>query len=265
MVIIQPSGGLCNRMRVINSSLELAKRKNTKLLVLWYCAEELNAPFEALFQPVNEFKVINFTSLKDLRKLWYQLTARTRITNEAIEVHTTDGILDQDFFDSIKLPAYIFTWEHFYDADEYFKLFKPTAELQKRIDEVTKHFTKDMVSVHIRRTDQINSIAYSKTENFIELMNQEIRNNPDVTFFLATDDKEEEALLRKTFPGRIVSNENRTLRRDSLDGMYDALLDLYCLASCQKIIGSYCSSFTDTAASLGGIPKLIAGIDHAGF
>ena len=79
MVIIQPSGGLCNRMRVINSSLELAKRKGTKLLVLWYCAEELNAPFEALFQPVDEFKVINFTSLKDLRKLWYQLTARTRI------------------------------------------------------------------------------------------------------------------------------------------------------------------------------------------
>ena len=262
MVIIQPSGGLCNRMRVINSSLELAKRKNTKLLVLWYCADELNAPFESLFEPVKEFQVINFSSLKDLRKLWYQLTARTKINNADIENNKTDGVLNQDFFDSIKLPAYIFTWEHFYQADEYFKLFKPTAELQKRIDEVTKHFTKDMVSVHIRRTDQVTSIAYSKTENFIDLMNREIAENPDVKFFLATDDKDEETLLRKTFPGRIVSNENRTLRRDSLDGMYDALLDLYCLAACKKIIGSYYSSFTDTAAALGNIPKLIAGIDN---
>ena len=262
MVIIQPSGGLCNRMRVINSSLELAKRKNAKLLVLWYVADELNAPFESLFQPVEKFKVINFTSLKDLRKLWYQLTARTRVSNADIENNTTNGTLNQDFFDSIKLPAYIFTWEHFYDADENFKLFKPTGELQRRIDEVTKHFTEDMVSVHIRRTDQVVSIAHSKTENFIELMNREIEANPEVKFFLATDDKEEEALLRKTFPGRIVSNENRTLRRDSLDGMYDALLDLYCLAACKKIIGSYFSSFTDTAASLGGIPKLIAGIDN---
>ena len=262
MVIIQPSGGLCNRMRVINSSLELAKRKNTKLLVLWYCADELNAPFESLFEPVKEFQVINFSSLKDLRKLWYQLTARTKINNADIENNKTDGVLNQDFFDSIKLPAYIFTWEHFYQADEYFKLFKPTAELQKRIDEVTKHFTKDMVSVHIRRTDQVTSIAYSKTENFIDLMNREIAANPDVKFFLATDDKDEETLLRKTFPGRIVSNENRTLRRDSLDGMYDALLDLYCLAACKKIIGSYYSSFTDTAAALGNIPKLIAGIDN---
>ena len=262
MVIIQPSGGLCNRMRVINSSLELAKRKNTKLLVLWYCADELNAPFESLFEPVEEFQVINFTSLKDLRKLWYQLTARTKINNADIENNKTDGVLNQDFYESMKLPAYIFTWEHFYQADEYFKLFKPTAELQRRIDEVTKHFTKDMVSVHIRRTDQVTSIAYSKTENFIDLMNREISANPDVKFFLATDDKDEESLLRKTFPGRIVSNENRTLRRDSLDGMYDALLDLYCLAACKKIIGSYYSSFTDTAAALGNIPKLIAGIDN---
>ena len=90
----------------------------------------------------------------------------------------------------------------------------------------------------------------------------QIAENPDVKFFLATDDKDEETLLRKTFPGRIVSNENRTLRRDSLDGMYDALLDLYCLAACKKIIGSYYSSFTDTAAALGNIPKLIAGIDN---
>ena len=262
MVIIQPSGGLCNRMRVINSSLELARRKGCKLLVLWYCADELNAPYESLFQPVKEFKVINFTSLKDLRKLWYQMTARTRISNEDIENHTTDGTLDQDFFDSIRLPTYIFTWEHFYPADEYFKLFKPTDALQKRIDEVTAHFTDDMVSVHIRRTDQINSIAYSKTENFVDLMNREIEANPSVKFFLATDDKEEEAFLRKTFPGRIVSNENRTLRRDSLDGMYDALLDLYCLSRCKKIIGSYCSSFTDTAAALGNIPKIIAGVDN---
>lgn len=261
MFIIQPSGGLCNRMRVINSSLELAKRKNTRLLVLWYCAPELNAPFEALFEPADAFRVINFTSLKDLRKLWYQLTARTRISNEDIERHTTNGILDEDFFESIKLPAYLFTWEHFYPADEYFQLFRPAPELKKRIDQATRRFDQNTVSVHIRRTDQINSIACSKTENFIELMKQELAENPNTNFFLATDDRDEEKLLRQTFPGRIISNENRTLRRDSIDGMYDALLDLYCLASGKKIIGSYCSSFTDTAAAIGGIPKLIAGID----
>lgn len=34
MIIIQPSGGLCNRMRVINSGLRLAEERQDKLLVL---------------------------------------------------------------------------------------------------------------------------------------------------------------------------------------------------------------------------------------
>lgn len=53
-------------------------------------------------------------------------------------------------------------------------------------------------------------------------------------FYLATDDMEEEKRLREAFPGRILSNENRCLRRDSVDGMHDALLDLYCLAPLEK-------------------------------
>ena len=41
--------------------------------------------------------------------------------------------------------------------------------------------------------------------------------------------------------------------------MQDALIDLWCLAASRKIIGSYWSSFTDTAADMGGIEKVIAG------
>ena len=41
--------------------------------------------------------------------------------------------------------------------------------------------------------------------------------------------------------------------------MHDALLDLYCLASTRKIIGSFFSSFTDIAADMHHIPKVIAG------
>lgn len=78
-------------------------------------------------------------------------------------------------------------------------------------------------------------------------------------FYLATDDPAEEALLRATFPGHILSNQNRCLRRDTKEGIEDALLDLYCLASTQKIIGSYFSSFTDIAADMHKIPKIIAG------
>lgn len=260
MIIIQPSGGLCNRMRVINSAWELAKKKGDRLTVLWYLCPELNCPFESLFRPVKEIKIINIRSLRDPRKLFYQLTARQRFGNDDILCHKTDGILHQDFYESLKNPVYIFTWEHFYPSRDY-HFYVPAASLQERIDILTASFGKRCVGVHIRRTDNSISMGKSTTEQFIALMKKELAAYPETCFFLATDDNKEEALLRKLFPGRIISNETRTLSRNSEDGMHDALLDLYCLAATKKLIGSYWSSFTDIAADIRGIEKVIAGDD----
>jgi hypothetical protein len=93
-------------------------------------------------------------------------------------------------------------------------------------------------------------------------MKQELENDPDTRFYLATDDMTEEARLREAFPDRILSNQDRCLSRDSVEGMHDALLDLYCLSHTRKIIGSFFSSFTDIAADMHKIPKVIAGQEN---
>jgi hypothetical protein len=261
MIIIQPSGGLCNRMRVINSAWELAKKRGERLIVLWYLCPELNCSFESLFQPVKEIRIINIRSLKDPRKLFYQLIARQRFGNDDILKHKTDGILHRSFYESLKNPVYLFTWEHFYPSRDY-HFYVPVPSLQRRMDVITASFGKRCVGVHIRRTDNTVSMGKSTTEQFIALMQKELEAFPETRFFLATDDAKEEALLRKTFPGRIISNETRTLSRNSEAGMHDALLDLYCLAATEKLIGSYWSSFTDIAADMRGIEKIIAGADE---
>ncbi len=259
MLIIQPSGGLCNRIRVVNSGWRLARERREKLLVLWNCNHELNCPFHALFQPVTEFKITNIHSVIDPRKLFYQKTARNYLTNEEILSHRTpEGCLSPSFVQSLRGNTYIFTWESFYTSEDY-HLFRPIAPLQSRIDKLTSAFGSFCIGVHIRRTDNQPAIGKSSTDAFITAMRLELSQNPDAQFYLATDSPEEEAHLRTTFPGHILSNQNRCLRRDTQEGIEDALLDLYCLASTQKIIGSYFSSFTDIAADMHKIPKLIAG------
>lgn len=259
MIIIQPSGGLCNRMRVINSSWRLARERQEKLLVLWNCNAELNCPFEDLFRPVPEFRITSIHSVADPRKLFYQKTARTYLTNEELLANRTDkGSLDNNFVKGLKGNIYIFTWEWFYPSEDY-HLFVPAANLQTRIDEMTARFRTSCVGVHIRRTDNQPAIGKSSTEAFLASMRLELEKDPDTMFYLATDDREEETRLREVFPDRILSNQNRCLRRDSREGMQDALLDLYCLASTRKIIGSFFSSFTDIAADMRGIPLIIAG------
>ena len=264
MIIIQPSGGLCNRMRVICSGWELARRRNEKLKVLWNCNTELNCPFRTLFQPIREFSIVNIHSVADPRKLFYQKTARSYLTNQEILAHRgADGALEADYAAGLSSNCYIFTWEQFYPISGY-ELFVPTQPLQRRIQAMTERFGPSCVGVHIRRTDNLPAKGKSSTEAFLASMSRELEKDPSVLFYLATDDMEEEARLREVFPGRVLSNQKRCLRRDSVEGMQDALLDLYCLAATRKIIGSYFSSFTDIAADMHKIPKLIAGASDDG-
>lgn len=256
MLIIQPIGGLCNRMRAINSASHLASLRGEKLTVIWFCNRELGCRFEELFMPTPALHIINIYSKWDFRKIYLQLTSQL-IDNETIHVNRTGLILKENFRTTLKKRCYIATEEHFYPAKNY-HLFTPIAALQSKINHITSGYSPYMVGVHIRRTDNKPAIGTSSTKAFVHMMQEELECNPDTNFYLATDDVEEEARLRVLFPGRIIANTNKDLSRDSLTGMQDALTDLYCLAATNKIIGSFYSSFTDIAADMHHIPKIIA-------
>ena len=259
MLIIQPIGGLCNRMRAINSAWMLAKDRGDKLTVIWNVNHELGAPFETLFEPSPQFRVINIHSKWNLRKLFLQSTSRF-VNNEEIKAHKGDGLLDEAFRSSLPSKVYISTEEHFYPCHSY-ELFTPIPSIQQKIQQMTRDYTSHAVGVHIRRTDNLPAIGKSSTEAFLASMDKELKEYPDTIFYLATDDREEEARLREAFGDLILSNRDRDLSRDSTTGIQDAMIDLYALASTKKIIGSYFSSFTDIAADMHGIPKVIAGED----
>lgn len=261
MLIIQPIGGLCNRMRAINSARMLADKRGEKLTVIWFVNPELGCPFEKIFEPTDKFRVINIRSKWDIRKMWYQLTSMTFgsfIGNDEIRGNREDGALDEAYANSLKKHTYIATEEHFYPCHDY-SAFVPAKEVMERIDAKKQELGEHAVGVHIRRTDNKPAIGKSSTDCFIESMQKEVDANPDTMFYLATDDMSEEARLREVFPDKIISNENRDLSRDSIAGIQDAMLDLYCLAATKKIIGSFFSSFTDIAADMHQIPKIIAG------
>jgi len=51
MIHLLPQGGLCNRLRAIESSIRFARSVNAKLYVHWIsCSEELNAKYYDLFE-----------------------------------------------------------------------------------------------------------------------------------------------------------------------------------------------------------------------
>ena len=113
---------------------------------------------------------------------------------------------------------------------------------------------KHRVGVHIRRTDHVESIEHSPIELFVARMQAEIDRNPGTEFYLASDDTSVHVEMQKRFPGRILLFKNKSLSRDSLQGIQDAYVEMLLLGTCEKILGSYNSTFSYMASQLSGTP-----------
>ena len=77
-------------------------------------------------------------------------------------------------------------------------------------------------------------------------------------FYLATDCPQTDRALRDRFGARLLVQGECVRARDTLEGMHAALADLLSLARCQRLLGSFYSSFSVMAALLGdgGIHRL---------
>ena len=140
-----------------------------------------------------------------------------------------------------------------YSLDFYRNLFKPVKSIRKKIEDITDILGENYIGVHIRRTDNDLSIQHSPDTLFIKEMDGAIMANPDVKFYLATDCEKTKAKFKRLYGDRLIFNRSEA-DRGSTSGIIDAVTELYILSKAESIIGSYHSSFSETAAKLGGIP-----------
>lgn len=113
------------------------------------------------------------------------------------------------------------------------------------------------IGVHIRRTDHGTAIKESSTNAFIHKMDEIVRKQTAMKFFLATDDKKEEEILQKIYGDKIVVQPDKVWGREGSDEMKSGIIDCLCLSRCEYILGSYGSSYSRFAARYGSKELLI--------
>ena len=146
---------------------------------------------------------------------------------------------------------YLYASSDIFISQGEYSIFKITEEIKQQ----TLHSHNGIIGIHIRRTDNEMSIKHSPTELFINKIRQELQQNPTQQFYLATDDEVEEQRIKQMFHDNIIVYKKQSLDRNDPVAIRDAVIDLYNLAHCKKIYGSYYSSFSDIAALWGGIEK----------
>jgi hypothetical protein len=281
MIIITPTAGMCNRMRALDSALALGQAASTPVRAIWRLCPDLNCRFERLFEPLPGLESIEYReerrpapsenaaslrlSLKKIAPLVLTIKCARRAKKTFRNFDPRSRVIEQ--IDTGRMLAnperlveqarrfdlYIDTFDRFFYGRVDFEDFRPIPALMQRIDAF--HLKqRSVVGVHVRRTDHLPAYDHSPTSAFIQVMEAEIERDPAVEFFLSTDTPEIETQLDVRFPGKILRQTEKVFGRDLPEGIEDAVVDLFCLASCRKVVGTCKSSFSETAASIHKIP-----------
>jgi len=276
-IYLQPINGLGNRLRAIQSLFKLAVHTGSKLKIYWGPSEGFSAiAFEELFDMgcIDE-NVIEFITEREYfnaRRKHLCVDAYVRQSNDKkYYVREKDSVLSTILNNSFCITTSSCIEFMFSDPriQKIYKIYTHncwvsqlilTNKIIPDLMSITSKFDKNTVGVHIRRGDAIISpwkhfYEVSKDEDFYEL----IRNHGG-NVFLATDCEKTQQDLIRTFGDKIIVNEEKTFlsptltHSDEKPNQVEAVLDMYCLASTQKIYGTNWSTFSQISAEIRGIP-----------
>jgi len=268
---INPVGGLANRMRVLESAYNFSASNNLKLIVLWERNDMLNANYSDCFEHIPGATLIQLNyngksvfakAKRNFLTLATSIVAQLTISRK-FEDHDVERILIRyqhemkdckRYFDTVATLGdgmYMKTCWDFYPNSKDFKL-----EIKSNIKNLGNQILKPRrcnIGVHIRRSDNAASILNSPLELFIAEITNALRSSPNLNFYLSTDSDDVAVALKQKFDSKIVTGVN-VRERNSRKGICAALIDLYCLSTCEEVWGSHSSSFSQRAATISNIP-----------
>lgn len=259
MIYFEVEAGLCNRLRGTVAAYNFAKDKGQPLTIIWKSDVNCNLKFQSYFLinadiPVN---VIDFNCMgRDIfHKMEHQVNKlREKVMKKKCSIVMMRTVKVEELKQvTASENVYLSTCHHWYGEND-FSIFQLQPEIAQKVDELKASCGDNCVGVHIRRTDHRDCIQKSPTEAFIREMKKEPE---DTVFFIASDDEAERQNLIRVFgEKRIKYQKNVDLSRGTIQGMENAVIDLYMLSKTRKILGSSGSSFSETAGMIGNIPVI---------
>ena len=208
-IVIKPTGGLCNKLRVLFSCYKMATQHNKKLIVIWNIDESCPGLFLDYFKP--------------LPNVIFQ---KTNKNNLYINYNGCSGCRNY--------------------SPDYNKL-ELTSYMKKIIDERKRILQNNYIAVHIRRTDHIElakrNNSFTDDNQFIEFIDNNISNKK---LYISTDNPTTYNKFKQKYKQQVKfdfhNNNDNNVRKTSLK---DAIIDIYMCKYANKFKGSGYSSFSD--------------------
>lgn len=247
--------GLCNRLRTLAGALAVGQILRVPVRMLWI--ETITCPgvFGDLFEIPEGVRIVYRPSPTDAQSLvggkWHAETVA-----QSFFPFVEDVTSESDYYAAWQnvvrslspVPAILDCVRRFVKSEW------PDLEVES---------SRQVVGVHVRRTDLVaDMMAHKKIRIDDELMFARLDSlivETDCRLFLAADSEAARAPYRKRYGGRLFYRpvKMKHLAPDSRarhTSLADAVVDLWLLAACSRIVGTYGSSFSSFAGIVGGIP-----------
>lgn len=272
-LMLVPAGGLANRMRAVVSAYNLCRAVDGRMQVVWFRDWALNAPFRDIFKPVDS----SLFALREARGLDFLVNDRPRRRNFWIPKAFQSVVFDDRIYEQFVTPlkqknfdfeawlrgkrCYMSCYQEFgtWETTLYKKIFRPVDEVMERVETFREGFSDYTIGMHIRRTDNAESIEKSPTALFIEAGQRDLKEHPDLRIFLATDSEEVKQQMRGVFGDRIITPSDAA-ERGNTAGIRGGLVDMWTLSLTRRIYGSAGSSFSTMASTIGGNELVILSV-----
>ena len=266
MIIIEPCAGLGNRLLGLGSAYAVAKKLDRKLVVMWKREVGCNIRFQELFDLPFEVVEISENGLKKepvaqilgdrAKKKWRNSADRFLECDEVEKIKEREGY--ERLFRLIEQTPVIYLTGVgpicgvIVGSDSF---VNPSKKIGEKGAYLFRELTGQCVGVHVRRTDHTEAIANSPLALFAERMKKELETAADISFFVATDDKEVRRELKELLPdAKLIFPQSDVIDRDSKEGIEEAFIEMLALSKCRKILGSYNSTFSLLPSYIGNIP-----------
>lgn len=275
-LIVQPQGGLANRLRVLASASVMAKVSKRRLILDWRIDSDMGASWSELFQNkilsvaeanmpqecINKYGLVSCYSGYDMEGIYKKFSGIPSDGATIVYIYTCHNFSP----DTLAFDDFLHACKAFYLS------LNPVEKVKLRIEEKLKEFVKqeNIVGIHYRSWKT--SVERQKNYNAppvtsLELLREQVDSKINIStqVFFASEDLE----AKKNFSmglAKIIFSEERNFERNTLESTQGALVDWFLLTKTAFLVGTYQSSFSDEAAliTLTG-KKFNVGPKHARF
>lgn len=268
-LIIEPGGGLGNRILAISSAYNLAKDCGiTDILLLWRDNNECGCEFEDVLEKLpipTKVHTMHFgkESYKELLKKgkffsvlykFFQMLAYRgfRMWSKKVQLPIYQDmpseekrVLKQKTIDSKGRYIYIEAYYEFYGELDLGSIIFNSEIVRKY--KAFKERMGNYDAMHIRRTDNVAAIRKSPTKLFYD----KIEELGEQNIYIATDDIDILEDLKSKYPDRIYSEASTAVSRSTSEGIKFALYEMLILSGAETLYASYGSTFTKIANAIG--------------